>query len=213
MNQICIGFFVILSLFNGDFANTIYRKGEEVPINCDPKPGVITFWFQINRSGAKYLFTVKSTDVKGNVNQTKYKVNKSGKGSLAIQSFDKKTDSGFYTCAAMNNNKLIFGELTEINGEPDPTTPPPKIAPLSTKFAPTPPMATTKSQCKCSEQVKPSINCAIWILSSLASGCVLLLILLIITIFYCNHPDLLAMQNCPTTSSSSSIDTGKSSTG
>uniref|UniRef100_A0A9J7YK72 Ig-like domain-containing protein n=2 Tax=Cyprinus carpio TaxID=7962 RepID=A0A9J7YK72_CYPCA len=191
MKQICIGFFVILSLFNGNFANTIYQEGQAVPVNCDTKqPGVITFWFKINTSGAKYLFTVKGTDVKVNADVAKYKVNKSGKVSLAIQSFNKKTDSGFYTCAAMNNNKLIFGELTEINGEPDPTISPPKIAPLPSTTT----MATTKSQCKCPKQGKPSINCEIWILSSLASGCVLLLILLIITILYCNR---LRTRRCP----------------
>ncbi len=80
-----------------------------------------TFWFQINTRGAKYLLTVKGTDEKFNADKEKYKVNKnapSGKFGLAIKSFKKKTDSGLYTCAAMNNNKLYFGEPKEIKGEP-----------------------------------------------------------------------------------------------
>ncbi|XP_059381514.1 T-cell surface glycoprotein CD8 alpha chain [Carassius carassius] len=194
MFQICIGFFVILSLFDGGFGDNVYKEGQEVTVDCDTKqPGVITFWFQINRSGPKYLFTVKSTDVKAIADPTKYKVNKNAKVSLTIQSFKKNTDSGFYTCAAMNNNKLFFGGLTEIKGEPDPVTPPPKeeTTPLKT----TSPVITTNSQCICKKPVpKPSINCETWILSSLAAGCGVLLILLIFTILYCNR---IRTRRCP----------------
>ncbi|KAK2872432.1 hypothetical protein Q8A67_022329 [Cirrhinus molitorella] len=193
MCRIYTGFCVILSLFYGGFANTVYQEGQEVTVNCDTKQaGVITFWFQINNNGAKYLFTAKSTDVKFNVNATKYKVNPSGKISLAIQSFEKKKDSGLYTCAAMNNNKLFFGETTNIIGKPDPTILPPKIAPTTPKIAPM--VTTTIPQCKCPKAPKHSINCETWILSSLASGCGVLLILLIFTILYCNR---LRTRRCP----------------
>ncbi len=41
---------------------------------CDPKQrGVITFWFQINTSGAKYLLTVKGTEEKSNADKDKYR--------------------------------------------------------------------------------------------------------------------------------------------
>ncbi|XP_026090160.1 T-cell surface glycoprotein CD8 alpha chain [Carassius auratus] len=190
MNQICIGFCVILSLFSGNFANIAYKNGQEVLVDCDPKQaGVITFWFQIKTSGPKYLFTVKGADVKSNTDKEKYIVKTGGKVSLAIQNFNKETDSGFYTCAAMNSNQLMFGEMTEIIGQPDPTSSPPNIAPL-----PSTTTTTTKPQCICPKKVKSSINCEIWILSSLASGCVLLLILLIITILYCNR---LRTRRCP----------------
>ncbi|XP_016308529.1 uncharacterized protein LOC107662903 isoform X2 [Sinocyclocheilus anshuiensis] len=143
MYQICIGFCVILSLFDGCFSHTFYQEGQEVIIDCDPKQhSVITFWFKINRSGAKHLLTFKGMDVKDNVDKEKYSMNKnapSGKVSLAIKDFKKKTDSGLYTCAAMNSNKLFFGEPIEIKGEPDPATPPPKIDPA-------PPKTTTPTQ-------------------------------------------------------------------
>ncbi|XP_052443799.1 T-cell surface glycoprotein CD8 alpha chain [Carassius gibelio] len=194
MYQICIVFFVILSLFDGGFADNVYKEGEEVTVNCDTKqPGVITFWFQINKSGLKYLFTVKSTEIKANADPKKYKVNQNAKVSLAIQSFEKNTDSGFYTCAAMNNNKLFFGGLTEIKGQPDPVSQPPKeeTAPPTT----TSPVITTKSQCNCKKtDPKPIINCETWILSSLAAGCGVLLILLIFTILHCNR---LRTRRCP----------------
>ncbi|XP_058614365.1 T-cell surface glycoprotein CD8 alpha chain isoform X2 [Onychostoma macrolepis] len=176
----------------GCFSHT--QEGQEVTVHCDPKqPGVITFWFQINTTGASCLLTVKGTEEKFNADKEKYEMKKnspSGKLGLAIKSFKKKSDSGLYTCAAMNKNKLFFGEPIEIKGEPDPTTPPPKINP-------TPPKSTTRimTQCKCPPQgSKPSINCETWILSSLASGCGLLLILLIVTILYCNR---LRTRRCP----------------
>ncbi len=77
--------------------------------------------FQINTSGAKYLLTVKGTEEKSNADKNKYSVNTkapSGKLGLTIKSFKKKTDSGLYTCAAMNSNKLFFGEPEEIKGVP-----------------------------------------------------------------------------------------------
>lgn len=46
---------------------------------------------------------------------------------------------------------------------------------------------------------KPRFNCETWILSSLAAGCALLLILLIVTILYCNrksNPHLLNHTKC-----------------
>ncbi len=107
--------------FQGTALNYTY-EGQEVTVDCDSKqPGVITFWFQINTSGAKYLLTVKGTEEKFNADKEKYSVNKnapSGKLGLVIKSFKKKTDSGLYTCAAMNSNKLFFGEPKEIKGEP-----------------------------------------------------------------------------------------------
>ncbi len=57
----------------------------------------------------KYLLTVKGTEEKSNADKNKYIVNTkapSGKLGLTIKSFKKKTDSGLYTCAAMNSNKL-----------------------------------------------------------------------------------------------------------
>ncbi|XP_051734761.1 uncharacterized protein LOC127504245 [Ctenopharyngodon idella] len=193
MYQIYIGFCVSLSLFYGVSAR-IYKEGEKVQVDCDPKQsGTLTFWFRINSKGADYLFSVKSADIKENdLNSEHYAINKnSGKVQLDIKSFKKKTDSGVYVCAAMNSNKLFFGGLTRIEGEPDPTTIPPKIA--TTK--PLPVTATTKSPCLCKKpEPKPRFNCETWILSSLAAGCALFLILLIFTILYCNR---LRTRRCP----------------
>ncbi|KAK7131432.1 hypothetical protein R3I94_016534 [Phoxinus phoxinus] len=169
MYQIFIGFCVSLSLFYGVSAK-IYKEGESVRVDCDLKQsGTLTFWFRIND-----------------------KDKNSGKVHLDIKSFEKKADSGVYTCATMNSNKLFFGGLTEIEGEPVPdprTQPPPPILVTTTK-------STTISPCSCIKKAeqKPRFMCEIWILSSLASGCALLLILLIVTILYCNR---LRTRRCP----------------
>ncbi|XP_056114196.1 T-cell surface glycoprotein CD8 alpha chain [Rhinichthys klamathensis goyatoka] len=194
MYQIYIGFCVSLSLFCGVSAE-IYKEGAKVRVNCDLKQsGALTFWFRIKSTGADFLFTVKQTDIKENsLNETKYSIavdKKSGKAHFDIKSFEKKADDGIYTCATMNNNKLFFGGLTEIKGEPDPTTQPPKA--LIPILVTTTKSTTTSHLCKKTE--KSRFNCEIWILSSLASGCALLLILLIGTIFYCNR---LRTRRCP----------------
>jgi len=100
----------------------IYKEGQRIRISCVPEQsGALTFWFRIKSTGADFLFTVKQSDIKENpLSKEKYitTVDKSGKPYLDIISFEKKADSGVYTCASMNNNKLYFGRLTEIKGEP-----------------------------------------------------------------------------------------------
>ncbi|XP_067280295.1 T-cell surface glycoprotein CD8 alpha chain [Pseudorasbora parva] len=192
MYQMYIGFCVILCLFHGGSAHRpAYEDGEIVKVDCDPgQAGTLTFWFRVNKDGAEFLFTVKNKEIKAKT--TEYDVNLNDKVSLTIKSFEKKTDSGIYACAAMNNNKLIFGKPTVITGKPDPTTQPPKIDTTTPK-----PSSMTTAKCIESsgkKEPKPRFNCETWILSSLASGCALLLISLIATILYCNR---LRTRRCP----------------
>ncbi len=88
-------------------------------VNCDPeKSGTLTFWFQVNSEGAKYIFTLRNNKAMAIVDENKYTVDVSGKVTLTIQDFKKNTDSGVYTCASMNSNQLFFGKISEIQGEP-----------------------------------------------------------------------------------------------
>lgn len=99
----------------------IYKEGEKIEIHCDPKSsGTLTFWFRMNSKSADYLFTVRNADVKDkSLSLEQFSINNNnGKVRLDIKAFKKKTDSGVYTCASMNNNKLFFGEMTEVEGEP-----------------------------------------------------------------------------------------------
>ncbi|XP_057215933.1 T-cell surface glycoprotein CD8 alpha chain isoform X2 [Triplophysa rosa] len=169
----------------------IAKEQHVVRVDCVPGiTGALVFWFRIKGDGPEFLFSSKNKDTKTDVDK-KYKVVPSGDMvHLVILSFNKKTDSGVYACAAMNNNKLIFGKHTTVNGEPDPTTPP-KITPAPTKSKPA--IATTQCACKKTEP-KAVLNCETWIFSSLAAGCGLLLLLLVITILYCNR---LRTRRCP----------------
>ncbi|XP_073727543.1 T-cell surface glycoprotein CD8 alpha chain isoform X2 [Misgurnus anguillicaudatus] len=196
MFQIYLGFYVILFLFQGGGSTRIVKDGDDVSVECVPGiSGTLTFWFRIQNDGPKFLFTSKNTEVKATDVPENYKVKVSGdKMGLTIQKFNKKKDSGVYTCAGMNNNMLRFGKQTTINGEPDPTTQPPKKAPAPTK-AMSDIVATTKTQCACNKKdLKSFLNCETWILSSLASGCGLLLLILVITILYCNR---IRTRRCP----------------
>ncbi|XP_051536657.1 uncharacterized protein LOC127430712 isoform X2 [Myxocyprinus asiaticus] len=193
MYQLYIGFCVILSLFHGG-RTQIFQEGEDVTVKCDPAlSGLSFFWFRINKDGPAFLVTNKNTGIKVNVKE-KYKViQTSGKMCLSIRSFEKDKDSGMYSCATYNRNQLIFGDLYYIKGQPDPTTQPPKIASV-TKAKPEV-LTTAKVQCPCEKQESRSaLLCETWIFSSLAAGCGLLLILLIITIVYC---DCLRTRHCP----------------
>ncbi|XP_051533444.1 T-cell surface glycoprotein CD8 alpha chain [Myxocyprinus asiaticus] len=194
MHQLSIGFCVIFSLLHGSCART-FKEGEEVQVRCDLEAfGLMILWFRINDAGPEFLFTTKNKDIKVKVENENYKiVETSGKMHLVIQSFEKKRDSGAYSCAVFNNNRLTFGKLSNIKGEPDPATQPPKIAP-TTKAKPEV-VTTVKPKCTCKKsEIKPFLNCEIWILSSLSTGCGLLLILLIVTILYCNR---LRTRRCP----------------
>lgn len=97
----------------------IYKEGEVAKVNCEPeKSGTLTFWFQVNSEGAKYIFTLRNNEAKVIADGKKYTVDVNGKVTLAINDFKKKTDSGMYTCASLNSNQLFFGKISEIQGEP-----------------------------------------------------------------------------------------------
>ncbi|XP_056302620.1 T-cell surface glycoprotein CD8 alpha chain [Danio aesculapii] len=200
MYQTSIGFCVILSLFYG-YSAEIYQENSIAEVNCNPKTsGTMTFMFHISSTGANCILIAKQTDVKYKADPEKYsgRIDSNGNLNVKIKSFAKRTDSGVYTCATMNNNKLFFGEVTTIQGVPDPVTQGPKIIQSTLK-----PVVetTTKTQCPCENggvnfltAPKPMFNCETWIFTSLAGGCALFLILLIATIVYCNR---LRTRRCP----------------
>nr|BAD89376.1 CD8 alpha [Danio rerio] len=194
MYQISTGFCVILSLFYGCSAN-FHQENSTVAVNCNPKTsGTITFMFQINSTGANCLLIAKQTEVKHNANSKKYSghIDSNGNLNVKIKSFAKRTDSGLYVCATMNNNKLFFGEVTKIQGVPDPVTQGPKMIQTTLK----PVVKTTMiKQCVCDKKgAKPMFKCETWIFTSLVGGCGLFLVLLIATIVYCNR---LRTRRCP----------------
>ncbi|KAL7844136.1 hypothetical protein SRHO_G00226750 [Serrasalmus rhombeus] len=109
---------------------------------------------------------------------------------LTLKGFKKEMDSGSYSCATITNNKLYFGPVTSLQGTPDPK-PETKVVATTRE---TPEHFTTKSTvfCEHKDQVRKPVSavtlgCELVILIPLAAGSGLLLILLIITILYCNR--------------------------
>ncbi|MED6231831.1 hypothetical protein ATANTOWER_009920 [Ataeniobius toweri] len=116
---------------------------------------------------------------------------------LTVKSFTKRNDNGMYSCASLfRGNELKFGPVTShrvpektIKAIPIPT-------PKANEVPTTSQTATTPRRCLCPDRknLGSSMSCAPIILGPLAGGCGLLLLLLIITILYCNK---IRTRRCP----------------
>ncbi|XP_036444852.1 T-cell surface glycoprotein CD8 alpha chain isoform X4 [Colossoma macropomum] len=152
---------LLLFLFHGACSETM-KEGEDKDIPCDPKSSGTVWWFRlINNAQLEFIASFSSSgdkkvgDLGSKFDHQKMKSSK----ILTLKGFKKETDSGSYSCATINNNKLLFGSVTSLRGTPGTT-----------------------------------LGCELVILISLAAGNGLLLILLIITILYCNR---MRTRQCP----------------
>ncbi|KAL6469856.1 hypothetical protein MHYP_G00209750 [Metynnis hypsauchen] len=194
------GLLLLLFLIHGACSEEL-KEGEDKDIPCDPSSsGPTVWWFRlIKNTQLEFIASFNSSGDKkvGDIDSKyDYQKMKSSK-SLTLKSFKKKTDSGYYSCVTLNNNKLHFGRVTSLQGTPDPE---PETKVVTTTRA-TPEHFTTKSTASCEpkNQVrKPfsavTLGCELVILIPLAAGSGLLLILLIITILYCNR---IRTRRCP----------------
>ncbi|KAK1901480.1 T-cell surface glycoprotein CD8 alpha chain [Dissostichus eleginoides] len=108
-------------------------------------------------------------------------------------SFNQTRDSGVYSCASLKGSELIFGNPTRLFQEKV------KVPIEETSQATEQTKCTTASPCVCESgnkpgETSPEMFCSLIILGPLAGGCGLLLLLLIITIVYCNH---VRTRRCP----------------
>ncbi|XP_036444847.1 T-cell surface glycoprotein CD8 beta chain-like [Colossoma macropomum] len=193
------GLLLLLFLSNGAYSETM-KEGEDKDIPCDPKSSGTVWWFRlINNTQSEFIASFSSSgdkkvgDLGSKFDHQKMKSSK----ILTLKGFKKETDSGSYSCATINNNKLLFGSVTSLQGTPDPK-PETKVVPTTRA---TPEHFTTKSTVSCKpkdQERKPvravTLGCELVILIPLAAGSGLLLILLIITILYCNH---IRTRRCP----------------
>ncbi|XP_014858066.1 PREDICTED: T-cell surface glycoprotein CD8 alpha chain isoform X1 [Poecilia mexicana] len=177
------------------------REGESEKVKCTPPPrGTIVFWFRVvEDQDMEFIGSFApggslkiAGDNYGN-DKNLVVVKQSYDFVLTVKSFNKKSDSGMYTCAALvSGNTLSFGQVTQLQGQIRTTTKPPVIQVSTTRQT-----TTTPTSCHCSNKDKsagPSLFCAPIILGPLAGGCGLLLLLLIITILYCNK---IRTRRCP----------------
>ncbi|XP_017569058.1 uncharacterized protein LOC108436849 isoform X1 [Pygocentrus nattereri] len=194
------GLLLLLFLFNGA-CSEVLKEGEDKDISCDPSSsGQTVWWFRLkNNSVLEFIASFTSSgDKKAGDMDSKFDPQKMKSSKrLTLKGFKKETDSGSYSCASINNNKLNFGSVTSLQGTPDPK-PETKVVATTRE---TPERFTTKRTVPCepkNQGRKPvsavTLGCELVILIPLAAGSGLLLILLIITILYCNH---MRTRRCP----------------
>ncbi|XP_022600649.1 T-cell surface glycoprotein CD8 alpha chain [Seriola dumerili] len=186
MDQKWIQILVILVFYQqmASGADKKAKDGDEVEIKCAPtQTSSMVMWFRVlDNSDMDYI---ASFDINGNLKsgtslKTVFNNNNMKKNILTLKSFSKSRDSGLYCCATLVKNVLVFGETTRLSGVEVPTRP----QDITTK----PTLPTTTKACVCNKQGgKSDMFCSPIILGPLAGGCGLLLLLLIIITFYCNH--------------------------
>lgn len=93
------------------------KERESADIKCDPKQGQnIVIWYRMLDTSrmefiGSYTNSIKKTNLSSRFSDSKIVSN-----TITLKSFNKTEDSGTYTCAAFKNNRLIFGQVTRLQG-------------------------------------------------------------------------------------------------
>uniref|UniRef100_A0A3P9KHP6 Uncharacterized LOC100125537 n=1 Tax=Oryzias latipes TaxID=8090 RepID=A0A3P9KHP6_ORYLA len=185
-------------------ADRTFQEGSTVHFKCQISEGTVVFWFRLlDGSNMEFIASFSNTGMEKKFEQ-QYKnlfshEKKDTYFILTLKSFSASRDSGAYVCAALvKGNMLQFGEIERVHGEKKrETTKAPSMI-----FTHPPTTVSTRAStrsCACShmpaaEKTKPLLPCDPLILGSLAGGCGLLLLLLIIITLYCNR---LRTRRCP----------------
>ncbi|KAI1904643.1 hypothetical protein AGOR_G00007800 [Albula goreensis] len=194
--RIVVFLFFFEYTYQRDTTTKSFAENTQVELECDPpKKGSTTYWFRLRDSGIEFLATYTSSGFfKIEPDKNIFGTGKIAKNILIIKEFQKERDSGVYSCASMNSNRLNFGEATRIQGHPEPTP----TTKTTTMKLPKPTTVTCPSitgcDCKNSKVSPPAIDCNLMIYAPLAGGCGLFCLILIITICYCNR---LRKKRCP----------------
>ncbi|MEQ2272607.1 hypothetical protein XENORESO_002590 [Xenotaenia resolanae] len=182
--------------------DTVPEEGKPFSIHCKPpESGTIVFLFRVvDESGMEFLGSFspsghpKTTRPNFDMDFSSKKLNNGF--VLTVKSFNKTNDNGLYSCASLvRGNELKFGPVTP-HRVPENTI---KAIPTSkaNEVPTTSQTSTTPRSCLCPDRKNlagSSMSCALIILGPLAGGCGLLLLLLIITILYCNK---IRTRRCP----------------
>uniref|UniRef100_A0A8C6LBF2 CD8 antigen, alpha polypeptide n=1 Tax=Nothobranchius furzeri TaxID=105023 RepID=A0A8C6LBF2_NOTFU len=166
------------------------KDGEEVSVSCDPKEKQIIFWFRtLDSLSMEFIATFSNIGIKkSSVEGFDVKYRMANEKTLIIKSFNNEKDSGIYGCAALyKGNELKFGPVTRVGEAKAKAVTPPAVLPTIQ-------ITPTTKPCICP---KPGLSmfCNPLILGSLAGGCGLLLLLLIIISLYCNSESWPPKQN------------------
>ncbi|KAM9859858.1 T-cell surface glycoprotein CD8 alpha chain isoform 1-T1 [Aulostomus maculatus] len=203
----------------GAVAKSVLPEGQQVEIKCRPaEVGTSIQWFRVqDNSGMHFIVSTSNTGLRRPDSSipSAFSDKKLKEDVLILKSFSRSVDSGVYSCASLKNNQLKFGEVTRLAGgklcltfsdrhtmdssqrlfslfkeQAKEVTKPPII-----KMNPS--ESTTPCVCEATQDEERSnvdLVCSPLILGSLVGSCGLLLLLLIVTIMYCNH---MRTRRCP----------------
>uniref|UniRef100_A0A3P8VWV4 Ig-like domain-containing protein n=1 Tax=Cynoglossus semilaevis TaxID=244447 RepID=A0A3P8VWV4_CYNSE len=180
-------------------SNKEVREGDRVEIQCEPSEvGTMVIWFRVlDNSGMEYIGSFSKDGVRKatpTALSTSFGVTNMNKNVLTLNSFKAKEDAGVYGCAGLKSNELKFGRVTRLSGVKKKVE---EVTSVMVARTAPPNLPATTTACVCEsprEETSLFLECPPIILGSLAGTCGLFILLLIITILYCNH---MRTRRCP----------------
>lgn len=119
--MICINVipcFHVLEMTSGATQKTV-TETEPVEISCTlTERGIMVIWFRVlDKSGLEFIASFNNDQLKSKspLHQS-FSSKKILENKLTLNSFNKDNDSGVYSCAIIQNNRLKFGEVTRLVG-------------------------------------------------------------------------------------------------
>ncbi|KAI9521139.1 hypothetical protein NQZ68_010843 [Dissostichus eleginoides] len=184
---------------SGAVKDKAVKEGNLVRLDCVPRDmGTMVVWFRhLDTTGMEFIASFTNNGVLKSARNSVSELfghSKDWPISLTLKSFNQTRDSGVYSCASLKGSELIFGNPTRLFQVEKV-----KVPIEETSQATEQTKCTTASPCVCESgnkpgETSPEMFCSLIILGPLAGGCGLLLLLLIITIGYCNH---VRTRRCP----------------
>ncbi|KAL3977935.1 adducin [Sarotherodon galilaeus] len=186
---------------SGTFKDQRVKEGKKIDIDCKPKDTTgasMIVWFRVlsNYNHMEFIGSFSTSGIKKALGTNFSELYTHTNYRLSLKSF-KKNDAGLYGCASLiQGNTLVFGDVTRISAEK--TVVKTEAPPTCTTTQSVPKIPTCTCEGKkggVSEwEYSSAITCSPIILGALAGGSGLFLLLLIVTILYCNR---IRTRRCP----------------
>ncbi|XP_063331073.1 T-cell surface glycoprotein CD8 alpha chain [Pelmatolapia mariae] len=182
----------------GAAKDQIAKEGQKVEIYCKPEHTTgasMVVWFRVlSNFRMEFIGSFSTSGIPKTVTANFNELYTYANDRLTLRSF-KKTDTGQYGCATLyQGTKMDFGDVTQISAEK--TVVKTEAPPTCTTTQSVPKITTCACEGKKGGEWEYSsaITCSPIMLGALAGGCGLFLLLLIITILYCNR---IRTRRCP----------------
>uniref|UniRef100_A0A3B4F346 Interference hedgehog-like n=1 Tax=Pundamilia nyererei TaxID=303518 RepID=A0A3B4F346_9CICH len=172
------------------------KEGNKIDISCTPKDTVaasMIVWFRVLSNHMEFIGSFSKSGIRKASAKNFDELYTYTNNRLSLKSF-KKTDAGLYGCASLiQGNTLVFGDTTQISA--DKTEDKTEAPPTCTTKPSVPKIVTCDCEGKTAEgESSSAFNCSPIMLGALSGGCGLFLLLLIVTILYCNR---IRTRRCP----------------